>query len=209
MEYRVLMSARFYDANAASFIAATAEVDMSDLYAPFLSQIPNGGSILDAGSGSGRDALAFQRLGYNVNAFDASPTMVAATAALAGVPVRQATFETFVADTAYDGIWACASLLHVARRDLPDVLHRLADALAPAGVLYASFKYGDAERIHQGRFFDDLDEAALAGIVSRVATLDLARVWITQDRRPGRSDECWLNSLLCRKAKADTGTDLR
>ncbi len=197
------MSARFYDDNAASFITATVEVDMADLYAPFLEQIPDGGSILDAGSGSGRDALAFRQLGYTVEAFDASQAMVTATRELADVPVRQATFETFECARTYDGIWACASLLHVERRNLPEALERLVGALAPGGVLYASFKYGDQEREHEGRFFLDLDETALREIVLRSGELDILQVWTTLDQRPGRSDERWLNCLLRRAESAD------
>jgi membrane protein involved in colicin uptake len=51
------MSVSFYDQNADSFIEQTADVDMSNLYARFCRLLPDGGSILDAGSGSGRDAL--------------------------------------------------------------------------------------------------------------------------------------------------------
>jgi ubiquinone/menaquinone biosynthesis C-methylase UbiE len=42
---------------------------MAPLYTRFLARIPAGGHILDAGCGSGRDALAFRKLGYAVTAF--------------------------------------------------------------------------------------------------------------------------------------------
>jgi hypothetical protein len=51
----------FYDANAEAFISKTRDVDMSDMQQRFLAALPvNDGKlarILDAGSGSGRDAL--------------------------------------------------------------------------------------------------------------------------------------------------------
>jgi hypothetical protein len=47
--------------------------------------------------------------------------------------------------TPYDGVWANASLLHVARADLPTVLRRLADATVPGGLLRFSVKEGDGE----------------------------------------------------------------
>jgi len=49
---------------AAEFCERTASVDMSELYAPFLREMPAGGRILDAGCGSGRDSLAFLRKVY-------------------------------------------------------------------------------------------------------------------------------------------------
>jgi len=64
----------FYDANAEAFISITRDVDMSDMQQRFLAALPvNDGKlarILDAGSGSGRDALSFRLLGYAVEAFD-------------------------------------------------------------------------------------------------------------------------------------------
>ena len=89
----------YYEHNSTSFIAATREVDMSDARGRFLAAVParNEGPprILDAGAGSGRDCKAFRNLGYEVEAFDASPSMVAATREYAGVLTRQMRFEDF------------------------------------------------------------------------------------------------------------------
>ena len=63
---------RYYDINAARFVADTVHVDMADLHARFLAHIPAGGLILDAGCGSGRDSKAFIDAGLRVRAFDAS-----------------------------------------------------------------------------------------------------------------------------------------
>src|ERR1035438_5622827 len=53
----------YYDAHATEFCANTLSVDMSPLYGPFLREIQPGGRILDAGCGSGRDSLAFMKMG--------------------------------------------------------------------------------------------------------------------------------------------------
>jgi 2-polyprenyl-3-methyl-5-hydroxy-6-metoxy-1,4-benzoquinol methylase len=68
----------YYDRYAAEFCENTFTVDVSALYTPFLREIPEGGAILDAGCGSGRDSLAFLRKGYRVVSIDASREMVAA-----------------------------------------------------------------------------------------------------------------------------------
>ena len=43
-----------------------------------------------------------------------------------------ALFEELTGESLYDGIWACASLLHVRGEDLPDVMNRLAGLLEMA-----------------------------------------------------------------------------
>ena len=115
----------YYEQNADQFISGSLKVDMSQVYNHFIKYIPNGGYILDAGCGSGRDSLYFIEHGYNVTAFDASEAMANYCRKLTGVNTRQATFKKFETDILFDGIWACASLLHVPREELSDTIERL------------------------------------------------------------------------------------
>lgn len=126
----------FYDQRAASYAAASHDMDLRPLYARFLPHVRPGGLILDAGCGSGRDALAFRQAGFRVEAFDASPQMARQAALLLGQEVPVLCFEDVAWQERFDGIWACASLLHVAPADLPDVLRRLQRALRPGGVMF-------------------------------------------------------------------------
>ena len=57
----------------------------------------------------------------------------------------------------FDGIWACASLLHVPSNELVEVLNKCYIALKENGVMYCSFKYGGYEGERTGRFFIDLN----------------------------------------------------
>lgn len=189
------MTINYYQHNADSFFTATVAVDMSSLYAPFVEVLTPPELILDAGCGSGRDAKAFAEMGYRVEAFDASSEMVARAACYSGLPVRQRSFADISETARYDGIWCCASLLHVPGDELPGVMQRLATALKPGGVWYVSFKYGTGEREKEGRRFTDLDEAGLTALVAALLDIDITRMWQTLDRRPDRS-ETWLNALL-------------
>jgi 2-polyprenyl-3-methyl-5-hydroxy-6-metoxy-1,4-benzoquinol methylase len=74
-----------------------------------------GGRILDAGCGPGRDALAFAERGYELIAFDASTAMVRVARERVGsrIVVHLMRFEDLNGQSEFDGIWACASLLHV------------------------------------------------------------------------------------------------
>uniref|UniRef100_Q01TQ4 Methyltransferase type 11 n=1 Tax=Solibacter usitatus (strain Ellin6076) TaxID=234267 RepID=Q01TQ4_SOLUE len=192
-------TAAYYDAHAAEFCESTVSVDMRMLYGPFLTEIPAGGRILDAGCGSGRDSLAFARMGYQVVAIDASSEMVNATRRLTGLEARQLPFDALEFDNEFDGIWACASLLHIARQDLDAVLARLTKALRPGGVFYLSFKYGDAERIESGRFFNDMNETLLEAVLANHSQLKVVRVWTTEDvRNERRGGQRWLNTIVRR-----------
>jgi SAM-dependent methyltransferase len=193
------MSVEFYEKNAESFIAQTGSIDMNPLYERFCSVLPTNARVLDAGCGSGRDALAFSQMGYDVVAFDASKKMVEAARERAQVPVFLMDFNETHFDHPFDGIWACASLLHVARHQLTSVLMRLSTHMIRNGVLYASFKYGAEEREKDGRYFNDLNEFLLETTIEPVSSLSISETWVTSDQRPHRPEEKWLNCLILRR----------
>ena len=189
----------YYADEAMAFFAATVNVDMTPLYVPFLRELAAGASILDAGCGSGRDARAFGELGYNVTTLEPSAVLAALAEAHCGFPVVISRFQDIDWRQRFDGIWACASLLHVPMADLPDAWQRLARALRPGGILYGSFKYGRGEREHGGRRFTDLDDEGLDELLRLVPSLTLVKTWTTADRRADREGERWLNALLTRR----------
>jgi SAM-dependent methyltransferase len=191
----------YYDAHAAEFCGNTVAVDVSALYVPFLLELPAGGRILDAGCGSGRDSLAFLKKGYRVVSMDASREMVAAATKHTGQQAMLLAFDAIDFDNEFDGIWACGSLVHIARQDLSSVLARFSRALKPNGVAYLSFKYGDSERMEGERFFDDLNETMLGNFLRGHPELEVVRVWITNDlRNYGRGRQQVLNALVRRNA---------
>ncbi len=192
------MTLKYYQDNAQTFFDGTVNVDMSSLYEAFTRHLAPGARVLDAGCGSGRDAKAFQEMGYQVEAFDASPAMVELAREHTGLPVKVMSFEDVDWKEEFDGIWCCASLLHVPAVELPGVMRRLADALKPGGVWYVSFKYGDGEREVDGRRFTDMDEVVLRRMLGAVPGIEIKSLWMTQDKRPGR-DEVWLNGMVQKK----------
>ena len=186
----------YYNQNAQSFSDSTLNVDMSALYAEFLPLIPKHGHILDAGCGSARDAMYFKQQGFTVSAFDASPELAKLASNYLQQAVEVKTFQQLNCTNKYDGIWCCASLLHVPKVELPQVFLKLQNALKPNGVLYVSFKYGTQERVHNGREFTDLNEDGLTALIAHHTELKILKQWHSVDQRPERESEVWLNALI-------------
>lgn len=108
---------------------------------------------MDAGCGSGRDTKVFLRRGYVVTAMDASAEMARLASAYTGLQIHHLRFEKMEFTSAFDAIWASASLLHEPRVSLQTVLERVIAALQPGGICYISFKLGDGERTEGGAKF--------------------------------------------------------
>ena len=187
----------YYQKNADLFVEGTVSADMHDAQMRFLRMLPPHAYILDFGCGSGRDAKAFLDQGYQVDAVDGSPELCCMASELIGKPVKQMLFDDLSVSNQYDGIWACASILHLPRRKLVDVLPKISNALKTDGVLYASFKYGSYEGMRDGRYFTDFTEESLGNLMDEVPSLLIVDTWITDDVRPER-EERWINTLARR-----------
>ena len=189
------LTLQYYADNAAAFTENTVNVEFSDMQDKFVAHIKPGGHILDLGCGSGRDTKAFLNRGFTVTAVDGSPELCKIAESIIGQPVICATFQEYDPSDTFDGIWACASLLHLPYKEIAPALKKLVDRLAPDGFFYLSFKYGDFEGIRNGRYFTDMTEDRFAAILQEVPGLVLTEQFITTDARPGR-EEKWWNGLL-------------
>ena len=193
----------YYERGAELYFQDTLRIDLSALYERFLPYLPAHASILDAGSGSGRDTFAFLRRGYVVDAFDSSPGLCKLSTRLTGVNARILRFQEFEDVNRYDGIWACASLLHLQETELPDAIGRLVRALNIGGALYMSFKHGLGARVAaDDRFFTDMDAERLQRLLAIVPGQSLEELWISagEDKVEGQGD--WLNAIIIKRAKA-------
>ena len=186
----------YYNKNAKQFVSDTIDVTFTETQDVFLDYIPAGASILDFGCGSGRDTKYFLSKGCDVDAIDGSEELCKIASEHTGISVKQMLFDELDVIEAYDGIWACASILHVEKNHLSDVIHRIATATKENGTVYLSFKYGDFEGVKNGRYFTYLTEESFEEMIQDIPTLTIEKMWISGDVRPGRGDEQWLNLIL-------------
>lgn len=186
---------QYYNQHADLFIEGTVHSDMSPTRERFLAYLPASAHILDAGCGSGRDSLAFLQAGHQVTAIDGSEELCRKATELIGQPVRHQYFEAIDESEVYDGIWACATLLHVPSTGIKQVLKNMISALKEGGYFYVSFKYGEFEGMRNGRYFTDYTEASIETLLSEFQDISIVEQWQTKDVRPDR-EEYWINMIL-------------
>ncbi|MFK0273287.1 class I SAM-dependent methyltransferase [Ensifer sp. NPDC090286] len=144
----------FYRDNAAIYAARDRKPPEARL-AAFMARLAPGACVLDLGCGGGHDSLVLLEHGFDVSACDGSAELAREAEARIGCKVEVIAFQEIVWEDRFDGIWAEASLLHVPRTELADVLTRVRRALKPGGMLQASFKAGETEGHDRfGRYFN-------------------------------------------------------
>lgn len=186
----------YYNLNAENFIENTQNVDMHHAQDRFLRLLDENASILDFGCGSGRDTKYFLEQGCKVTAIDGSQELCKLASEYTGIQVKHMLFQDLDEKEAYDGIWACSSILHVPANELRDIIKKMANALRAHGIIYTSFKYGTFEGERNGRYFTDMTEETFAKLIQDMDELEIEEQWITSDVRPGRGEEKWLNLIL-------------
>ena len=189
----------YYNENVDKFVNDTQDVVFCATQDLFLSYLNEGNSILDLGCGSGRDTKYFLSKGYKVDATDGSEEICKVASDYTGINVKCLLFNELDEIDKYDGIWACASILHLDRDDLIDVFHRIARALKDNGILYTSFKYSEFEGMRNGRYFTDFTLESFNEFQTNIPEFIIEKKWITRDVRAGREDEKWLNLIMRKK----------
>lgn len=194
MNYKTL---NYYNENAKEYFETTKNLKTTEIYKEFLSMVKPSGKVLDLGCGSGRDSLYFKNAGFDVTSVDGSIELAKEAEKLINQEVIVSKFEDFKSEERFDGIWACASLLHVRRENIEEVLRNLADNLNKGSVFYLSFKYGDDEYIDErGRYFNCYKEEGFEKMVSSIKEYKVKSMYKTGDSLGGRANLTWLNIIL-------------
>lgn len=187
----------YYEKHAREYSESTVKLDLHELHDVFLKELPRGAHILDAGCGTGRDTKTFLKRGYLVTAIDGSPEMAKLATDFTGQHCETLCFQQMKFYEEFDGIWACASILHVPKREMPDIIERFIRALRVGGVFYISLKEGEGERTaDDGRFFNYYTEDSFRKLLASFPALREIAFWKTAEIRSQHHAGPWLNFLL-------------
>ena len=152
-----------YDQNAISYNEGTKDHDVSQNIDALLRAIKTEPPfhILDFGCGPGRDLQTFTKLGHIATGLEGSKQAAQIAKMKSGCEILvQDFFNLNLPGATYDGIFANASLFHIPKRLLPQVLDNLWVSLKPNGILFSSNPRGNNEESWYGdRFgsYHDLD----------------------------------------------------
>ena len=158
----------YYNKNAKQYCEQTLVGDLQENYDKFLKEIPTNGYILDFGCGSGRDSKYFIDKGYKVKAIDGSIEMCKLASKYINQDVQCMKFDELDDIDTYDGIWACSSILHIEKEELPIILNKMINALKDGGVIYTSFKIGTGYEIKEGKYYNYITKDEMQEVLSKV-----------------------------------------
>lgn len=144
-----------YDGMAEKYAQESSERRTNKNLNHFLDLLPKGGHMLDLGSGSGWASKHALHRKFRVTACDGSIGLAAEAEKLTGLKVDIRLYEQIsYSKNMFDGVWACASLLHCPKSEFHSLLARVGISIRPKGQIWASFKQGDTESCDKiGRFY--------------------------------------------------------
>ncbi len=184
----------YYNKNAAEYYNQTVEMSMEDIIEEFIQYVPADGAILDLGCGSGRDSIYFIEEGFDVTAVDGSKAMCELAKIEIGQEVHNIKFEELEFDNVFDGVWACASLLHIKKNDLPAIIAKISKSLVDEGVLYMSVKHGNFEGVIDGRYYADYRTAEIKELFKNFPEFEIIDMYTK--RRNKDDEKSWLNIFV-------------
>ncbi len=224
---QLLDTLSFYETHAAVYASKFDMFDLSEMQHDFIEELERTRGarqpdlatgeikLLDAGCGTGRDALSFVRKGYVVTAFDASPAMLREcrrklraeaengtddksrkAAEVSSNQCQELTFDEVDFRSEFDGIWAAAALLHVPKSQMVECLSRLVRSLRPDGVMFMSFKHGPGEHDYDSRFYASYGLRSARAMLTQLDGAEEIRVWLTDPKGKSLSTIrcCWISA---------------
>ena len=186
----------YYEINAKRYAKETFPADMSEQYKRFLPLVREQARILDVGSGSGRDACYFQKKGYQVTALEPSKNLCREIRKVFSGKIVCSDIQSYQPDEGYDGIWACASFLHLRQKEVLRFFERIEVYLNDNGIVYLSGKNGIATgEGKDGRYFLEFTEELVEKILAVNDRVRIEGLWYTGDVN-GREGFRWMNVIF-------------
>jgi len=101
-------------------------------------------TLLEIGTGPGRDSLFFQENGFGVTGIDISPVMVDFCRKKGVVAFVMDAVDLEFEDGSFDAVYALNSFLHLSKQEFPIALENVHRVLQPGGLFYLGL-YGGVD----------------------------------------------------------------
>jgi ubiquinone/menaquinone biosynthesis C-methylase UbiE len=198
-----------YNNTALKYVHLTHDRRPQREFNDFCQSVASGGLVLDAGCAGGRDCQALVERGFRVVGVDLSEKMlqIAQTAVQNG-NFKQADLRKIpLDDGTVDGVWCCASLLHLKHSEVPTALTEFRRVLKKDAVCCILVKEGSGEEFVQDdlaqglrRFYSYFREDELCHLCLSLNFSILSRHTTPErgNQLPGKRDHRWI-CLLIRK----------
>jgi len=159
MAHETEITIQSYNKTAQQYAQNVANLQKTTYIEHFVSLLPANALVLDMACGSGRDARIFSEQGLSVTGIDLSEEMLKIAAQTCPeakfrlMDIRQINFNSQY----FDGVWACAALLHIPKEEIPSLISGVSRVLKKGGIFYIGVKEGDGERfIKDERYKGDI-----------------------------------------------------
>lgn len=155
-----------YDAGARAYCDEwLTQPPPQDLQSLWRAHLVPGARTVDVGSGSGRDADWLTRHGFPCEGLDASDGLIAeARRRFPGLGFHVASLPALVGipDASYTNVICETVIMHLATQHVVPAVESLCRIVAPGGVLYLSWRVGEADtRDAAGRLYSAFPAAAV------------------------------------------------
>ncbi len=136
-------------------IVVDESIDVKKALEKFASLVPKEGKVLDIGSGGGRDSRFLANYGLKITAIDFSEKMIEGAKAIqSNIDYQVMDFERIsFEDNQFDGVWANASLHHIPKANLSNVLTKIHGILKDHGTFFIKVKCGEADSLRENKKF--------------------------------------------------------
>lgn len=188
-----------YDQHADAFWQGTKDHDVSQNIQAFLKALPANKAldILDLGCGPGRDLHHFKSLGHNPIGLDGSHAFCDMAKQHSGCKTLHQSFgELDLSNFMFDGVFSNASIFHVPKNKLPEVLSKIHNCLRAKGILFMSNPRGDGE-LWKGQRYGHYMELDTCKLFLEQAGFNIIHHYYRPDGLP-RHQQPWL-AVVCQR----------
>jgi len=175
MDSSVKKTIKFYDKYAKQYSDSTSLILLQYQLNQFISFL-QGKKVLDVGCGAGRDTAYFMEEKLDVIGIDAAEGMIKE----AKKRVKKGKFKVMnflelkFKDKSFDGIWCCAALFHLRKKDAGKAIKEFHKVLKDNGAIYITVKEGEGEKVldskyiaKEPRFYSFYKQAELEALLEK------------------------------------------